>query len=147
MKTKSSGKNYKAIEVGDLNKLSTYRFLHPKLKQEVEGKVFVGEALATTGAELSFTELPPKTTIPFLHQHRNNEEIYVILRGYGKFQVDDDVFDISEGSVIRVSPGGNRTLYNEASHPMVYLVIQARENSLVGYNISDGFRTEGQILI
>lgn len=49
--------------------------------------------------------------MPFFHSHKTNEENYIILSGVGKFQVNDDVFDIAEGSVVRVSPGCFRNLY------------------------------------
>ena len=62
--------------------------MHPKRKQEVKGKVFVGELLKTSGAEVSFTILPPHTDIPFIHQHKLHEEIYVFLKGAGQFHVD-----------------------------------------------------------
>ena len=35
-----------------------YSYLHPKLNQEVKGKIFIGETLKTTGAEVSFQILP-----------------------------------------------------------------------------------------
>lgn len=109
--------------------------------------MFVGELLESSGAEISFQELSPKTTIPFLHQHNNHEEIYIFLNGFGKFQVDDDCFDIKVGTIVKVSPKGKRTLRNSSEKPLVYMVIQTRINSLTDRYISDGFRAEGEIKI
>ena len=42
--------------------------------------------------------MPASAAVPFFHSHKANEENYIILSGSGKFQVNDDVFDIAEGS-------------------------------------------------
>lgn len=110
-----------------------------------KGRLFVGEMLKTTGVEISFRALEPKTTIPFLHKHHQHEEIYVFLKGKGNFQVDDHVFEVAEGSLVRVSPDGNRTLSNTLDKDLVYMVIQAKAGSLEAYNIMDGYREQGEI--
>ena len=145
MKTISEGKNHKAINIGSFNHLNDHTFVHPKFHNENKGRIFIGELLGTTGAEISFRELSAKTTIPFLHKHYEHEEIYIVLKGNGKFQVDDVVFEISEGSLIRVNVDGDRTLSNTSEEPMIYMVVQAQQKSLKGYDVSDGYRTEGDI--
>ena len=143
----SEGDNFKAIDIGTFDQLSAYGFVHPKLGTPVKNKLFIGEILKSTGAEISFTELPSKTTISFLHKHKTHEEIYIVLKGHGQYQVDDEVFEISEGSIVRVSPDGSRTLRNDSENSMVYMVIQTTAGSLKGYDISDGFRVDGEIKI
>lgn len=145
--TIAEGENYKAIDIGNLSQLSDYSFVHPRLGHTVENKLFVGELLNATGSEISFMELPAKTTISFLHKHIKHEEIYMFLKGFGQFQVDNDKFLIQEGSIVRVSPNGNRTLRNDSDVGMVYIVVQSSANSLSGYDISDGYRSDGEILI
>jgi len=125
--------------------LNQYEFIHPKTEKVDKGRLFVGEILKTTGVEISFRELAPKTTIPFLHKHFQHEEIYVFLKGKGNFQVDDDVFDVSEGSLVLVTPDGNRTLSNTLDKEMVYMVIQGTAGSLDAYNIMDVYMEQGEI--
>jgi mannose-6-phosphate isomerase-like protein (cupin superfamily) len=137
--------NYSAIDLGDFDNLMEFSFLHPKLKQEVKGKVFIGEILKATGTEISFQILPPNTDIPFLHQHKNHEEIYIILKGTGQFQVDGNIFNIKEGSVIRVAPDGKRSCRNNSDNPMIFMCIQSQHKSLDNYVVSDGYRTPGEI--
>jgi len=146
IKITSEGINHSAIDLGIFNQLMDYSYIHPKLHQEVKGKVFVGEILKSTGAELSFTIIPPKTEIPFIHQHKRHEEIYVFLKGSGQFQVDESVFDVSEGSVIRVSPNGKRTYRNNSENTLIFMCIQCQNNSIDSYFIEDGFRADGEIL-
>ncbi|MDE7265152.1 MAG: cupin domain-containing protein, partial [Clostridia bacterium] len=41
------------------------------------------EALGLTGAEISVNTLPAGASVPFVHSHKQNEEIYAILEGEG----------------------------------------------------------------
>ena len=131
---------YTAVELGDLNDLKNYALIHPVNKQVIEGKVFLKDATKATGTEISFNALPPHSEQPYFHIHRKNEETYIILKGYGFFQVDDDCFSIKEGSVIRVSPQGKRGIRNKSDESMIYMVIQSKENSLEEHTTADGER-------
>lgn len=145
VKITSEGINFTALDMGPLDQLMEYSFMHPKRLKEVKGKIFIGELLKSTGAEISFTSIPPKTEIPFIHQHKQHEEIYVVLKGSGQFQIDGNVVDVSEGSVIRISPTGKRTYRNNSDNPLVFICIQTREGSFENYVVEDGFRTEDEI--
>ncbi|WP_287580970.1 cupin domain-containing protein [Segatella copri] len=79
---------------------------------------------------MSFGSLPSGESVPFFHTHENNEENYIILSGSGKFQVNDSVFDISEGSVVRVSTHCDRCLKCTSDAPMLYLCIQAAKKKI-----------------
>jgi mannose-6-phosphate isomerase-like protein (cupin superfamily) len=142
----SQGNNHCAIDLGVFEKLTDYSYMHPKRHQEIAGKQFVGELLKTTGAEISFQILPPFTEMPFLHQHKEHEEIYVFMKGSGQFQVDESVFDISEGSVIRVSPKGKRIYRNNSETPLIFMCIQCQAGSLKSFFVEDGFKADGEIL-
>lgn len=132
--------NYTAINLGNLNDLMEYSLIHPVNKQEIEGKVFLKDATKATGSEISFNSLPPRSEQPYFHIHYKNEETYIILKGYGFFQVDGKCFDIKEGSVIRVAPDGIRGIRNSSDDIMIYAVIQSKENSLEEYTTDDGKR-------
>lgn len=136
----SENKHYSAVNLGDLNNLKDYSLIHPKNKKLVEGKVFLKDAIKATGTEVSFNMLPSETDLPYFHIHWKNEETYIILKGFGFFQVDEDCFEIKEGSIIRVAPKGKRGLCNKSKEPMVYMVIQSKENSLEEYTTDDGER-------
>lgn len=132
--------NYTAINLGDLDELMEYSLIHPVNKQEIEGKVFLKDATKSTGSEISFNSLPPLTEQTYFHIHRKNEETYIILKGFGFFQVDGKCFEIKEGSVIRVAPKGIRGISNDSKEKMIYMVVQSKENSLEEYTTGDGER-------
>ncbi len=107
-----------------------------------EGKQFVKDATGATSCEISFGTLPTGAEVPFFHSHFANEENYIILSGAGRFQVDGDVFDIAEGSVIRVSTHCSRNLKCTSTEPMTYICIQAKEGSLEEYTAADAEVTQ-----
>lgn len=136
----SESENYTAVNLGSLNELMDYSLVHPVNKRLIEGKVFLKDATKATGTEVSFNMLPPHAEQPYFHIHRKNEETYIILKGFGFFQVDEDCFQIIEGSVIRVAPQGKRGICNSSDETMIYMVIQSKENSLEEYTTADGER-------
>lgn len=136
----ASSKNFTAVNIGSLDQLSEYGFPHPATGQLVTGKVFLKDQTDATGTQISYNVLPPKTELPYFHTHQQNEESYLILSGSGQFQVDDHCFEIGEGSIVRVAPGGNRGMTNTSDAPMIYIVIQSQEGSLHQHSMEDGVR-------
>ena len=138
----TKGEGYVAINIGRLDKVGEYSLIHPKLKTEVFGKLFLKDVTEATGTEISFNTLPPHTEVPYFHRHTDNEETYIILKGSGNFQIEDDCFPVCEGSVIRVAPMLSRGMRNSSNEQMIYMVIQSKEHSLGNYSTEDGIRTE-----
>ncbi|AFJ09647.1 hypothetical protein PI172_0699 [Prevotella intermedia] len=127
VETIKTGKNFIAVSVGKLNEIKNY--VLPMGDIEIPGKVFVGQALQATGSELSFQVLVPNQDSGFLHTHKTHEELYFILKGEGEYQVDGEIFSVSEGSIIRVAPNGKRALKNTGKDEMLMLCIQYKANS------------------
>ena len=138
IETIKNGKNFTAVNVGKLSDIKDY--VLPLGEIEIPGKVFVGQALQTTGSELSFQTLVPGQDSGFLHSHKTHEELYFILRGEGEYQVDGEVFPVTEGSIIRVAPEGKRALKNTGKDEMLMLCIQYKANSFTENDapVSDG---------
>lgn len=133
------GQHYSHAALGPLGQLSQYGFVMPPLRERpVPGKVFLQAPLALTGAEVSFGLLPAGLGMPFLHRHREHEEIYLFLRGSGEVQVDDALLPVEEGSVVRVAPPAARALRNTGEEGLVYIVLQVQQNSLHVGTIDDG---------
>ena len=125
------GHNYSFIYVGTLKE-----YLATK------GRIMLGEALELTGSEVSINYLHAGTYIPFVHSHKLNEEVYIILSGNGMLKVDDEEFRITEGSMIRVSPKGERAI--KADDDMTFICIQAQEGSLTQATREDGIINESK---
>ena len=50
---------------------------------------------------LSLFSLEPNFRIPFGHKHRHQEEVYVIVRGSARVEVDGEVVELAEWDAIR----------------------------------------------
>ena len=62
-----------------------------------ENRIELHEKLSLTGAEISLNELPAGANVPFVHSHKENEEIYGILSGNGKAIIDGEEISLSTG--------------------------------------------------
>ena len=101
--------------------------------QNVEGKIFLGQELGMTGAEVSLQCLAAGEDAPFLHSHKTHEEVYVIISGKGEYEVDGEKMAVSEGSVIRVAPAGVRALRNTSDNEMVMMCIQYEAKPITSF--------------
>lgn len=129
--------NFKAINVGKLSDLNEYELaLGPKIK--IPGKVFGGAAIGATGCEFSMQMFQPGAETGFLHSHKKHEELYFFLAGNGEFQVDGQIFPVKEGSIVKVSPNGKRSVRNNGIVPLVMLCIQYRSDSFSEEDSTDG---------
>lgn len=115
---------------------------------DFEGKIFIKDELKESSCEISFGTLAPGQAVPFFHSHKLNEENYIVLSGKGLFQVNDNVFPIEEGSVVRVATDCDRNIKNTSeTNRLVYICIQAKEGSLDGYTMTDAIITERENLL
>lgn len=137
VKTVASATNFKAINVGKLNEVSDYVLeLGPDVK--IPGKVFGGQTLGATGGEFSFQVFQPGTETGFFHTHKTHEELYFFLSGEGQFQVDGEIFPVSEGSVVRVAPAGVRSVRNNGNAPLIMLCVQYKGDTFTADDAADG---------
>ena len=125
-------KNYGLMNIGTFKGA-----LHEK------GRVMAGQELSLTGSEISFNCTPAGEFTPFVHTHKLNEEVYIVISGNGKFMVDGDEFAIQEGSIIRVAPLGERAIKAE-NEDLVYICIQTQAGSLTQATNDDGVISESK---
>lgn len=131
-------RNYSKVDVGNWDNLgeNTYQ---PSPTFKVVGKKFIRDELGLTGAEISYNLLEANTQIPFTHKHRENEEIYLGIKGQGQIFLDGTITDIREGSCIRVGTDAERAIRNHTSELFVFIVIQVKQNSMEKGKTSDGY--------
>ena len=140
------GPNFTAIDLGLLAQLDQYTYKHPALPRETEGKVFLNQLLGMTSSEISVNKLPPRTSMPFYHTHRLNEEIYIFIKGEGEFQIDGKVFQVREGTVVRVAQEGERCWRNTSdTDDLYYVVVQARAGTYEGDTVADGVGVQKRV--
>ena len=120
-------KNYKNAELGKLAEI---------IRLE-NGKVFLHDKLELSGCEISINTVPRGFKVPFNHRHKQNEEVYIILKGEGILTVDGEAVTLKEGSVVKVLPDAARTIENTADGEFEFICIQAKQNSLEQFGLAD----------
>lgn len=129
------GEHYTLDQIGPLENLVQHNY------RGVPGKRFIGDNLGLTGCEASLNRLPAGRGTPFVHAHKKNEELYIVLRGSGFFYVNGEEFPVCEGSMVRVAPDGARVI-TAGSEDLYFICIQAEANSLTQATLEDGYRVD-----
>ncbi len=81
---------------------------YSKVNVANDARTELHDVLSLTGAEVSVNNLPAGAGVPFVHSHKQNEEIYVVLSGKGKAVIDGETETLSQGDWVRVAPAAKR---------------------------------------
>ncbi len=94
------------------------------------------------GVALGLIHIPPDQGYTFTHKHRKQEEVYIVIRGSGFLQLDNELLEIEEGDIIRVSPQIRRALKAESLGLFIIcaggIPLGFPENPNARYLIDDG---------
>lgn len=110
---------------------------YAKTNVGTEGRAELHETLSLTGAEVSLNRLPAGAGVPFVHAHKNNEEIYGVLEGWGTAVIDGETVELTAGDWLRISPEAKRQFSAAADCGITFVCIQVKENSLGGFTADD----------
>lgn len=110
---------------------------YTKTRVEKDSRIELHEKLALTGAEISVNELPAGASVPFIHAHKENEEIYGILAGSGKAVIDGEEIGLAAGDWLKIAPTAKRQFFAGSDSAITYLCIQVKENSLEHFTAED----------
>jgi mannose-6-phosphate isomerase-like protein (cupin superfamily) len=138
------GTRFTCVHAGSKEEWMQFRLEPPQVPMAISGKLFLGKLLETSGLEMSLNVVLPGKGIPFLHRHRQNDEVYVIVGGRGQFLVDGTCLDVQEGSVLRIGPAAARAWRNNSDAPLYFLCIQYRADSVIQGSTLDGQKVEGR---
>lgn len=108
-----------------------------KLSIKEQPRTELHDGLKLTGAEISVNVLPAGTSVPFVHSHKHNEEIYAVIEGEGRVVIDGESVPLTEGDWLRISPAAKRQIFASDKAAIKYLCIQVKANSLEGYTMTD----------
>lgn len=108
-----------------------------KISVANDARTELHDKLKLTGAEVSVNNLPAGASVPFVHYHKKNEEIYFITAGQGKAVIDGETVTLSAGDWLRISPAAHRQFFASPDEGISYVCIQVRENSLEEYTADD----------
>lgn len=95
------------------------------------------DLLGLTATEVSINQMPAGAAVPFVHTHKENEELYGILSGRGSMTLDGKAVELVAGDWLRVGTGVRRQLAAATDSPIAYICIQAREGTLTHWTGTD----------
>lgn len=110
---------------------------YKKVSVAAANRIELHDQLGLTGAEISVNVMPAGAGVPFVHAHKQNEEIYIILEGRGSMNIDGEKVELAANDFLRVSPRAMRQLSAADDCGIKYLCIQVKENSLEAYTATD----------
>lgn len=108
-----------------------------KVSVAQDARTELHDKLSLTGAEVSVNNLPAGACVPFVHSHKNNEEIYVVLAGKGKAVVDGETVELAAGDWVKIAPAAKRQFFAADDSAISFACIQVKANSLEGYTAND----------
>ena len=119
--------NYKTTQLGKIDELVNLE----------SGKAFLHDVLELTGCEISVNAVPKGFKVPFNHRHKQNEEVYIVLKGEGIITVDGEAVNVKEGSAVKIMPEASRTIENTSDGIFEFICVQAKSGSLEQFGLTD----------
>ena len=111
---------------------------YSKVSVGADARTELHDKLGLTGAEISVNSMPAGASVPFVHAHKQNEEIYGILSGKGKAEIDGDVVELQAGDWVRIAPSAKRRFFAADDRAITYICVQGNAASREGFSGDDG---------
>ena len=109
-----------------------FSFDDPGFRSEVAhgGRGRIRTSRVFRGGEVSHCHFLDLTIVPagseigrHTHEH-DNHELYVIVSGQGRMELDGEVFDVGPGDVVMNEPGGTHGLKNVSDADLRIVVVE-----------------------
>ena len=110
---------------------------YSKISVAQDARTELHDQLGLTGAEVSVNNLPAGACVPFVHSHKQNEELYAVLSGKGKAVIDGETVELQAGDWVRIAPAAKRQFFAAEDSAISFICIQTKQNSLEGYTMTD----------
>lgn len=114
--------------------MEQYKLAHVDL---AAGRCELHNLLDLTGAEISLNTLAAGSSVPFVHAHKQNEEIYIVLEGKGALYIDGKELPLNAGDCFRIDPQGERCIRAAADESIRFICVQVKKGSLEGFTMDD----------
>jgi mannose-6-phosphate isomerase-like protein (cupin superfamily) len=116
---------YAIVEAGDA----------PDMMAQYEGfgeMRFFAEPLATEQVAFTWRLMPPDTggKGSYGHRHRDQEEIYFVVRGNLEFKLGDEVIDVGPRTAVRVAPDLYRSVHNSSDDEAEMVIVSIRSEDV-----------------
>ncbi len=92
---------------------------------KVKERQFLARAMGCKGVGVSLMRLKPGEGAGYVHRHKVQEEVFIILKGTGTILLDGKRHSMPEGAMVRVGPTVYRAMGNTSRRDVVYMVLGA----------------------
>ena len=92
---------------------------------KVKERQFLARAMGCKAVGISLMRLKPGEGASYVHRHKVQEEVFVVLKGTGTLQLDGRRHKVPEGTVVRVGPTVYRAMGNTSRRDVVYMILGA----------------------
>ncbi|NIO11641.1 MAG: cupin domain-containing protein [Deltaproteobacteria bacterium] len=92
---------------------------------KVKDRQFLARTMGCKAVGISLMRLKPGEGASYVHRHKVQEEVFVILKGTGTLQLDGRRHKVPEGTVVRVGPTVYRAMGNTSRSDLIYMVLGA----------------------
>lgn len=91
--------DYTLVNFADAEDMAAKHGLSPHIESR-----FLRSHMDSEHLGVSWFKVEPGFRPPFGHHHDVQEEAYVVVRGSGRFKLEDEIVEVKEGDVLRVAP-------------------------------------------
>jgi mannose-6-phosphate isomerase-like protein (cupin superfamily) len=108
------------------------RRLHdiPDVLGDYPGEMRMSAASDLGAEQVSFTwrRMPSQTggKGSYGHRHKTQEEIYFVAQGTLQFKLEDEIFDVTAGNLVRIAPHVTRSVWNEGPEDAVLIMCSTK---------------------
>mgnify|MGYP001323254208 CR=1 FL=1 len=113
-RTATPNPGYKLVKVEEIEDSAQAHGL-----DEIQEARFATGDLEANQVGVSLFRMRPNQRQPFGHHHVKAEEVYFVVSGSGRVKLDDEIVDLTEGHLLRVSPELTRC-FEAGPEGMVY---------------------------
>jgi len=83
------------------------------------------DELGLKGVGMSFARIPAGKGYTYIHQHEQQEEVYVVLGGKGLIYIDGENVELAPGDIVKVDAVARRCLKADDNSELVCLIMGA----------------------
>jgi mannose-6-phosphate isomerase-like protein (cupin superfamily) len=102
----------------------------PDVLGDYPGEMRMGsQSLDCEQVAFSWRRMPAQTggKGSYGHRHRTQEEIYFVSAGTLEFKLEDEVFEMPAGTVVRVAPEVARSVWNEGPEDAILIMVSVKD--------------------
>jgi mannose-6-phosphate isomerase-like protein (cupin superfamily) len=122
------------------------RRLHdiPDVLGDYPGEMRMSSASDLGNEQVSFTwrRMPAQTggKGSYGHRHKTQEEVYFVASGTLQFKLEDEIFDVAAGNLVRIAPHVTRSVWNEGPDDAVLIMCSVKsDDPQADVELVDGF--------